>query len=73
MKDVTESQIRQWVRDEEAKITQEKQSICLHRKSGTILNNGDLQCDDCKKVLDIEEDGNVPSSGAELRHVGRVL
>ena len=71
---VNEALVRQWVRDEQRKIEAEKQDQCNHARSGTV--NSNLQvvtCDDCNKVLDPVEDGNVPSSGAEFKNVGKVL
>lgn len=50
MPDVTEEQIRQWVRDEEEKIRLEKQVVCSHAKSGT-LSEGKITCDQCGKQV----------------------
>lgn len=65
--------IRQWVRDEHNQIQLEKQATCSHSKSGTVIAGGDVKCDACGKILDIEEDGNMESIGAEFKQMGKVL
>jgi hypothetical protein len=69
---INEELVRQWVRDEQEKIAAEKQAACNHKVSGTVTRSGDVQCDACGKILDIEEDGNIESTGSELRNVGIV-
>ncbi len=48
----TEKEIRQWVRDEWAKIEREKQDACEHLRSCTFQPNGDITCDQCGKTLE---------------------
>lgn len=69
---ISEEIVRAWVRDEQRKIELEKQATCVHSKSGTIIDNGDVRCDDCLKILDIEEDGNMESVGGEFNAIGVV-
>ncbi len=51
----TEEEIRQWVRDEEAKIVGEKQDACEHLRVGTLQPNRDVTCDQCGKVVTLED------------------
>ncbi len=43
------------MRDEEAKIEREKQDACEHRKFGTLRPNRDITCDQCGKVVTLED------------------
>ncbi len=51
----TEEEIRRWVRDEEAKIVSEKQDACGHLRVGTLQANRDVTCDQCGKVVTLED------------------
>ena len=51
----TEEEIRQWVRDEEAQIEREKQDACGHLRVGTLQPNRDVTCDQCGKVVTLED------------------
>ncbi len=73
---LTESQIRTVVREEWARLEQEKQDACDHARSGTIRDSL-LFCDDCGKQLSFEDQHRTDKPGAELapieqRHVDRV-
>lgn len=70
--EVTEKQIRQWVRDEQNKILEEKQALCNHLKSGTATSDLAVICDNCSKELDIDEDGNMQATGIELKTQGEI-
>ena len=48
---VTEDQIRSWVRSEQERITGEQQAACLHMVSGTLHNDGRVICDQCSKLM----------------------
>ena len=64
--EVTEEQIRRWVRDEEEKIQLEKQAACSHARSGTLYE-GSIACDQCGKVI-TEDDMDGTLSGNEERY-----
>ena len=51
----TEEEIRQWVRDERAQIEHEKQDACEHLRVGTLQPNRDVTCDQCGKVVTLED------------------
>ncbi len=51
----TEEEIRQWVRDERAQIECEKQEACGHRRIGTLQANRSVTCDQCGKVVTLED------------------
>ena len=51
----TEEEVRRWVRDAEAKIVSEKQDACEHRRVGTLQANRDVTCDQCGKVVTLED------------------
>ncbi len=51
----TEEEVRQWVRDERAQIEREKQDDCEHRRVGTLRPNRDVICDQCGKVVTLED------------------
>ena len=68
----TEEQIRQWVRDEQAKLTNEKQEACNHAFSGTLRADATVACDQCEKILTLDnvhfEVGDALSP-VERRHI----
>ena len=43
------------MRDEEAKIEREKQDACEHLRVGTLRPNGDVACDQCGKIVTLED------------------
>ena len=51
----TEAQIRQWVREEREAIKAEEQAVCLHAVSGTMDSNGEITCDQCRKVMTLAD------------------
>lgn len=62
----TEEEIRQWVRDEQRRIDEERQAACSHARSGT-LSEGVITCDQCGKVV-TEDDMDGTLSGNEERY-----
>ncbi len=72
----TKEQVQKWVREEWARLEQERQDACDHARSGT-LRGGLLFCDDCGKQLDFGDQYRTDRPEAELapveqRHVDRV-
>ena len=53
---LTESQIREIVRDEAQKILGGVQDDCPHLKSGSFRSDGSIICDGCGKQLTEAED-----------------
>ena len=51
----TKEEVQQWVRDAEAKIVSEKQDACEHRRVGTLRANREVTCDQCDKVVTLED------------------
>ena len=52
----TEEQVRQWVREEREAIKAEEQAVCLHAVSGTMDSQGEITCDQCRKVITLADD-----------------
>ena len=51
----TEEEIKRWVREANEAIVAEKQDACEHRKFGTLRPNRDITCDQCGKVVTLED------------------
>ncbi len=73
MLDFDDERIRALLREELDRREAEKQHACLHRRSGTILSSGVVRCDDCQKILDLDDKYNAyagppaPLSAVERR------
>ena len=52
----TEEEVRQWVREERAVIKAEEQAACSHAVSGTMDSQGEITCDQCRKVITLADD-----------------
>jgi len=51
----TKEDIKRWVREEHAAILAEEQAVCKHNVSGTLHDDGNLTCDQCKKGLGVDD------------------
>ena len=51
----TEEEVRRWVREERATIKAEEQAICTHAVSGTLHNDGRVTCNQCEKLIVVED------------------
>ena len=63
----TEEEIRAWVRDEQAKILQERQEACPHSVSGNLDTEWKITCSNCGKVI---ADWRAPEGVVPFRGYG---
>ena len=57
--DFDDDRVLQLLRKELDRREQEKQSLCHHRKSGTIDENLIVKCDECYKILGEDDRANA--------------
>lgn len=52
---VDDERLQRVIREEFDRREKEKQRLCAHAKSGTMRTDGAVVCDDCDKLLTLED------------------
>lgn len=52
---IDDEKLQRLIREEFDRREKEKQRLCAHAKSGTMRRDGTIICDDCSKILTLED------------------